>query len=374
MRHLVLLGAGHAHVHVLSRLAQRAAQAPLPFRVTLVAPYPQQIYSGMLPGHVAGHYRLEQCTIALGSLIQTAGVTYLQARGTKLDAARQTVTLGHGAPPQELHYDVLSVNTGPMMDRERLEQAMPGATEHALFLRPIEAFSPLWQRLLALARQKPLRIAVIGAGAAGVELAFAIKHQLPDCPVTLVCGGATPVANYPQAVQGRVLQQLRLRGITVLPQSCTGIAADHITLDGVGQLACDAPVLALGAQAPRWLAGAGLTLDEEGFIAVNAFQQSTSHPNVFAAGDVASRADAPHPRSGVYAVRAAPALAGNLMAAVAGQPLQAYMPPEKTLNLLSCGARYAIASRGNWSAQGSWVWYWKDWIDRRFMARAQPGQ
>lgn len=94
---------------------------------------------------------------------------------------------------------------------------------------------------------------------------------------------------------------------------------------------------------------------------------------MFAAGDVASRIDAPHPRSGVYAVRAAPALSSNLMAAVSGRPLQDYTPPIKTLNLLSCGARYAIASRGNWSAQGAWVWYWKDWIDRRFMARTQQG-
>ncbi len=373
MKHLVLLGAGHAHVHVLARLAQRVKLAPLPFRVTLIAPYPQQIYSGMLPGHVAGHYSLAQCSIALTGLLQSAGVTYLQARGTRLDAARQTIILGQGEPPQELHYDLLSVNTGPVMDRERIEQLMPGAREHALFLRPIESFSPLWQRLLALARQQPLRVAVIGAGAAGVELAFAMKHQLPDCPVTLVCGGASPVANYSLAVQQRVLQQLRLRGITVLPQSCTAIAADHITLDGVGQLACDAPVLALGAQAPRWLAGSGLALDKEGFIAVNAFQQSVSHPFVFAAGDVASRIDAPHPRSGVYAVRAAPALSSNLMAAVSGRPLQDYTPPIKTLNLLSCGARYAIASRGNWSAQGAWVWYWKDWIDRRFMARTQQG-
>jgi hypothetical protein len=62
------------------------------------------------------------------------------------------------------------------------------------------------------------------------------------------------------------------------------------------------------------------------------------------------------------------------MAAVSGQALQAYTPPLQTLNLLSCGARYAIASRGNWSAQGAWVWYWKDWIDRRFMARAQGGR
>jgi NADH dehydrogenase FAD-containing subunit len=135
------------------------------------------------------------------------------------------------------------------------------------------------------------------------------------------------------------------------------------------RLACDAPLLAIGAQAPAWLAGSGLALDDAGFLAVNACQQSLSHPHVFAAGDVASRLDAPHPRSGVHAVRAGPALLANLRAALQAQPLVPYTPPARTLNLLACGARYAIASWGNWSFEGRWVWHWKDHIDRKFVAR-----
>ena len=68
----------------------------------------------------------------------------------------------------------------------------------------------------------------------------------------------------------------------------------------------------LGAQAPAWLAGSGLALDEAGFVAINAFQQSTSNPAVFSVGGAASRIDAPHARSGVYAVRAGSPLLGNL--------------------------------------------------------------
>ncbi len=369
MKHLVLLGAGHAHVHVLARLAEMARKAPLPFKVTLVAPYPQQIYSGMLPGYVAGHYSLAQCTIALDALFKASGVNYLRGKGTHIDAAHKTLTVAGTEPPQTLDYDILSINTGPVMDRERLEQIVPGARENALFLRPIEAFSPLWERVLQLAEKQALRIAVIGAGAAGVELAFAVRQRLPHCPISLVCGGPGPVPNYPPEVVQRVGRMLRQRGVTVLPQSCTAIGREQIVLDQVTVLPCDVPVLALGAQAPRWLSDSGLTLDERGFVAVNAYQQSLSHPQVYAAGDVASRTDAPHPKSGVYAVRAAPALATNLLAALQGQPLQAYTPPAKTLNLLACGTRYAIASHGSWSAEGRWVWYWKDWIDRRFMRR-----
>ena len=93
-----------------------------------------------------------------------------------------------------------------------------------------------------------------------------------------------------------------------------------------------------------------------------------SHPEVFAAGDVATRQDAPHPKSGVYAVRAGPPLAANLRALCAGAALQPYTPQKRTLYLLSLGEKRAIASWGRWSAEGRWVWRWKDHIDRGFIA------
>jgi hypothetical protein len=54
--------------------------------------------------------------------------------------------------------------------------------------------------------------------------------------------------------------------------------------------------------------------------------------------------------------------------------LMPHRPQARTLNLLACGDRRAIASYGGWSAQGRWAWWWKDRIDRGFIARyAAPG-
>jgi NADH dehydrogenase FAD-containing subunit len=170
-------------------------------------------------------------------------------------------------------------------------------------------------------------------------------------------------------VQRRVRRQLRRRGITVLRENCTGVAPGHVQLGSGATLACDVPLVAIGTHAPPWLQGSGLDLSESGHVQVNAHQQSTSHPNVFAAGDAASRADAPHPKSGVYAVRAGPPLAHNLLATLTSQPLKPHHPPRHTLNLLSCGTRHAIASYGQLHAEGAWVWWWKDRIDRGFVAR-----
>jgi selenide,water dikinase len=68
-------------------------------------------------------------------------------------------------------------------------------------------------------------------------------------------------------------------------------------------------------------------------------------------------------------VRQGAVLVDNLKRALVGRPLQEYVPQEKTLYLISCGRKYAIASRGEWSGEGRWAWYWKDWIDRRWLAR-----
>jgi pyridine nucleotide-disulfide oxidoreductase family protein len=360
VKHLVLLGAGHTHLHVLQELARE----PLPAaRVTVVSPFSELVYSGMVPGVVAGHYAAHDCTIDLAPLVARAGAEFVTLAATALNATARSITL---ADASVLRFDALSIDTGAVMDRERI----PGAREHALFVRPIEHFMRLLQPLLDLAERQTLSLVVVGAGAGGVELALALQYRLGRrARVSLVTGGTPPLASHPRPVQVRVLRALKRSGVTVFEDECRCIEAGHVVLGGGARLACDAPVLAIGASAPAWLAASGLALDEQGFVSTAATLQSTSHPEVFAAGDVASSSVAPRPRSGVYAVRAGPPLALNLRRFVAGGVLQPYLPQQRALNLLSCGERRAIASWGNGSAEGRWVWWWKDHIDRAFVAR-----
>ena len=358
MKHLVLLGGGHAQVHVLREFARE----PLPgARITLVSPFVELVYSGMVPGVVAGHYALADGAIPLAALAARAGAEFIVQAASQLDAGARSVTLADG---RVLPYDVLSIDTGAVMDRDRI----PGAREHALFVRPIEHFVRLLPPLLELAQQRARSLVVVGAGAGGVELALALQYRLGErARLSLVTGGTPPLPSHPPPVRARAARVLKRSGVTLLEDECREIVAGHVVLGSGARLACDAPVLAIGASAPAWLAASGLALDADGFISTGATLQSRSHPNVFAAGDVASRIDAPRPRSGVYAVRAGPPLALNLRRFMAGGALQDH-DQLRALNLLSCGERRAIASWGRWSAQGRWVWWWKDRIDRAFVA------
>ncbi|MCB1952920.1 MAG: pyridine nucleotide-disulfide oxidoreductase, partial [Rhodocyclaceae bacterium] len=107
MKRLVLLGGGHAHVYVLDALAR----ARLPdTEVTLISPYPRQIYSGMLPGWIAGHYHIDETAIPLTPLAERAGVRFKQARGIGLDLDARRVRCDDGS---EVAFDRLSIDTGP---------------------------------------------------------------------------------------------------------------------------------------------------------------------------------------------------------------------------------------------------------------------
>jgi NADH dehydrogenase FAD-containing subunit len=209
----------------------------------------------------------------------------------------------------------------------------------------------------------------IGGGAAGVELALAVRAALgARAEISIVAEGGL-LGAYPERVRERAARACKRLRVQVLPGRVSAIEQRHVVVGGSMRLVCDVPIVVTGSDAPAWLAASGLALDERGFVRVGATLQSASHANVLAAGDVIVRDDVPHPRSGVYAVRAGPVLATNLRAFVAGGTLAPYAPQPRSLNLLSTGDGRAIASWGAWSAQGRLMGWWKDRIDRAFIAR-----
>lgn len=359
MKQLVLAGGGHAHVQVLAALASQ----PLPgVEVTLVTPQPTQWYSGMVPGVIAGRYAPEEAQIDLAALARRAGVRLVLDTVSALRAEARQLRLAGGA---ELAYDALSLDTGGEMSRDLID----GARDQALFVRPLQRFVQLWPQVESLAARQPgLQVVLIGGGAAGFELALAMRRALvAQARVTLVAGNAGLLPGFSRGLRHRALSVLKSRAITVITDDVVEIEPGQLRLSGGSRLPCDAPVVALGVQPPSWLAESGLRRAPDGFIATGSTFQSVSHPDVFAVGDVASRVDTPHPRSGVYAVRAAPMLIANLRAWAAGRALGAYRPQRIALALLSCGDGTALASWGPLSAHGAWVWRWKDRIDRAFV-------
>ncbi len=369
---LVLVGGGHSHVEVLRRFGMMGAP---PCNLTLVARDMLAPYSGMLPGFIAGHYRHAECHIDVRPLARAAGARVCHAEVTGIDFERSIL---HCAGRPEVPFDVLAINAG-----SRPEFAdVPGAREHAWPAKPVDALIARWEALLDDLARAPRAhgIVVVGAGAGGVELSLAMRHRLNDGPTALarsvqfalVEAGTSILPSHAESVRRRMSRALQRHGIVVHSgERVAEVIAGELRCESGRSVPFDTLIWTTHAAPLEWLRGCGLATDEQGFVAVNASLQSISHPNVFASGDAASLQHAPRPKSGVFAVREGPPLAENLRRWLANEPLERYEPQARHLSLISTGNRHAVASWGGFSAEGAWVWRWKDHIDRTWMAKYQ---
>lgn len=370
---LVLVGGGHAHVAVLKSFGMR----PVPgVRLTLVARDVATPYSGMIPGHVAGHYPRDACHIDLGPLCRFAGARLVHAAATGIDMPARRL-LVEGRP--SLGFDLLSIDIGSTS----IAEPVAGADEHALAAKPLDRFLARWEAVerTVLNRRGAAHILVAGAGAGGVELTLALAFRLATLlamhgasasalRMTLVDAAPDIMPTHAPAVRRRLGAALARAGVTVrLGVALERIEADAVVLAGGERLPVDATVMVTGAAPAGWLRATGLALDERGFVRVDASLASVSHPDVFAAGDVAAFEPRPLPKSGVYAVRQGPVLADNLRRALTGRPLRAFRPQSLTLALVSTGPRRAVASWGRLALEGDWVWRWKNRLDTRWMRK-----
>lgn len=369
----MLVGAGHAHVEVLRAFGMR----PLPgVRLTLVAREVETPYSGMLPGLVAGHYAFDETHIDTGPLARFANARLYNDAAVGLDLAGQKV-LCRRRPP--VPYDILSLDIGSTPNTG----SVIGAEEHAIPVKPIDGFLGRFDALAArvLKRRGKARVALVGAGAGGVELLLAVERRLRrdvgaaglepgSLSFVLVSGSADILPSFPKAVGRRFARILRERGIAVVTGArVVRVEAGRLHRSEGEPVLADEILWTTEAAPPPWLRGTGLALDEGGFVAVDANLRAVGREEVFAAGDVAAFGPHALPKSGVYAVRAGPVLAHNIRSALSGRRLRPYRPQRDALSLVSTGERHAIGTRNGLTVEGDWVWRWKDWLDRRFMER-----
>ncbi|MGZ5598546.1 MAG: FAD-dependent oxidoreductase [Usitatibacter sp.] len=367
MKRLVLIGGGHAHVEVLRLFA---AEPDARISITVVTPFPRLIYTGMVPGVIAGHYRLDECAIGVEALAQRAGAAFVQSRASGVDPNNRVVTCADGST---VEYDVLSVDVGS----QPLVGSATGVEKHAVPVRPLETLMSGWGSVLARSRAgKVGSITLVGGGAGGVELALAMNHRLRrelelSAPhVRVITNTPVPLPELATSARRMLSRHLTRRNIGMhVSSNVAEVGPGHVRLDTGIDFASDATFWVTGAGAQEWIRASGFATDPHGFLLTNDCLQSVTYADVFAAGDCAVQEGRPHAKAGVFALRAAPILAANLRAALHGGELARFRPDPRFLALVSTGPRHAVGTWNGLAWQGWWVWRWKDRIDRRFVAR-----
>ncbi|MFT6590651.1 MAG: selenide,water dikinase, partial [Rhodoferax sp.] len=228
-----------------------------------------------------------------------------------------------------------------------------------------------------------ITVAVVGAGAGGVELLLAMQFRLRNTlrelgrdPEALVfhlfTSSATILPTHNPGVRQRFDAVLAQRQVRVHRNAAvTQVMAGRLQTAAGEIIEADEIVWVTRASGAAWLQDTGLALDASGFIQVTDTLQTVTDPGIFAAGDIASMVNYPLEKAGVFAVRQGPPLTENLRLNVQGKPLKPFHPQRTWLALISTGDRYAVASRGWLGWGGAWIWRWKDKIDRRFMRNFQ---
>ncbi|BAY35006.1 FAD-dependent pyridine nucleotide-disulfide oxidoreductase (plasmid) [Nostoc carneum NIES-2107] len=384
LKKLVLIGGGHSHAIVLRMFGMK----PLPgVHLSLITMNSDTPYSGMLPGHIAGFYSHKQCHIDLQQLAKFARAQLYIDQVVGLDLQNNRVICANHPP---IEFDILSVDIGSTPAKISVSDG----AEYVIPAKPVAQLLEHWDELIKNVKanpQQPLKIAIAGGGAGGVELALAMQAHLQQIlahqemlEVHLFQRDRELMPKHHYSVRQLVQQILTQRGIQLhLGETVTQVVplteeenpeVLQIKCESGLTVECNKIFWVTQASAPQWLKTTGLGTDEQGFILVDDTLRSLTHPHVFAAGDIATMVNHPRPKAGVFAVRQGKPLFKNLRQFLQGKPLQPYIPQKQYLSLIGTGDGKAIATRGVFTLPPhQLLWCWKDWLDRRFMQRFSKG-
>ncbi len=374
---LVMVGGGHSHALVLRNMGMNPW--PEDVRLTLITNLADTPYSGMLPCHISGLYDFDTAHIDLRPLTRFADCRLIMDEMIGLDPNQQKIICNNHPP---IAYDTLSIDIGSTPAKSQV----PGAAQYAVPAKPVPTLLKAWADYLnQFAKdldnnpKTTATVAIVGGGVGGVEMAFAMQVRLTQM---LTHRGQDPqqiaihiFQSGPHLAKGRswltqrmverICQERQIRVHT--SETVCEVTANAVRCESGLVVDCDRTFWVTNASAPPWLTDSGLILTDSGFLAVKDTLQTCSHPNIFAAGDVATMVNHPRPKAGVFAVRQGPPLYRNLKRYVTGQPLKPFRPQSRYLNIIDTDTNSAIASWGPFAIHSKWSRRWKNHIDQKFM-------
>lgn len=369
---LLLVGAGHAHLHLLIR-ARELTEAG--YAVSLLAPA-TFTYSGVASAVATGALPADTGTLDVAALVARQPVSQHVGELAQLDLPGRRARTSTG---EWLRWDVLSLNIGSVATDEGI-QVHPDVVA----IKPLESLGELRQRVAAAQRKRsslarhsphtpstsrdvePAQVTVVGGGPSGLELAGNLAAQ-QRIRVTILEAAASIDPQLSQRARRRVLRLLGSRGVRVRTGTPVArIDPGEVTLADGRILAHDVAVLATGLVSPPLVQRLGLDGGRDG-IPVRSTLQHRDHDDVYAVGDCADFLARPLDRIGVYGVRQGPVLLRSLIARSTGEALPEFVPQRHALQILDLGGGVGLAVRGRWWWQGRLALRLKRRIDRRWL-------
>lgn len=345
---IILAGGGHSHALVLRKWAMNTRLRP-EGTITLIDRNSITLYSGMLPGLIAGHYKKNDLSIDLRAWSARAGVAFIMAEIVGVDLRRNLILLD-GRPP--IYFSILSLDIGSetkYLNQYSKSEELKKSTSIKPFLISLDFIQNEDEKSLSI---KSSAFRVIGSGLAAIEVVFALRRRWP-------------------------LRRLEIQAdiSKIAPPLRQGLANSKVKIIPRKESIVNSALLCTGNETPHWIKETDLKLSTCGRVITYKTLQSIEYPYVFAVGDCAIVKDNFRPASGVWAVRSANILGANLARFSKHSKLLHWTPQKNALQLIGGLSRKKSHSVA-WAIWGKWIfgpshfiWKIKQSIDQRFMKK-----
>ena len=330
---VVIVGGGFGGLYTALALAAERQHPP----VLLIEPRDRFVFLPLLYELLSGELRSWEIAPRYDTILAGRGVAWLQDRVTRVDLAARCL---HTEAGRRIPWQRLVLATGAATN----SFGVPGAERHTLGFRSLSDVQRLQELLAHLAQSpRPLqRLAVVGAGPTGVELACKLADLAAGSAVVeLIEQGETLLPrssafNREQARLSLQRRDVRLRTHTQVLE----VGTDRLLLRRWPPGQPEAQNEQISVQGVVWTAGQRCrppqleppaASDGQGRLLCEPDLRLRGHPQVFVVGDLAAvpsgepaAGEACLPTSAQVAFQQAPVLAANLIHSLRGEPLDPF--------------------------------------------------
>lgn len=309
---IVIVGGGIAGLMLATRLGNTLGRSGRA-EITLVDKSSQHVWKPMLHTFAAGTASIYQQRVSFVQHARQHHFHYWPGEMHDLDRAQRRVKLSplmmapgrQVIPEREIEYDVLVLAVGSRAN----DFQTPGTLEHARFVDDLNQARLFNDNLRAevlksVTEKGVVHLAIVGAGATGVQLAAEVSMGLElatsyltqgedmrqHLRTTLIESGPRILPAFPESVSGPATEELRRLGLNVMTDARVArVGPDWLELADGTRLPATITVWAAGVRAPDFLVGIDdLEKTRGGQVLVKPSLQSTRDPAIFALGDCAS--------------------------------------------------------------------------------------
>ncbi|MFD2613620.1 NAD(P)/FAD-dependent oxidoreductase [Paenibacillus gansuensis] len=337
-KHILILGGGYGGL--LTALAARAHLTPEEADITVVNRVPSHEIITELHRLAAGNVDEKAVALPLNKLLKGKDVNVKVGNVESIDVENKKVVVSGGTWYQ---YDVLVLALGS----ETNYFGIPGLQENSLTLKSVadahRVYTHVEDRVRAYSVSKDKADATIvigGGGLTGVELVGELADELPgickkygvsynDISLNLVEAGPKILPVFSDDLIARAQSSLEGRGVKFLiGLAITEVSGNVVTLKDGQKIEANTVVWTGGVQGSSLVGNCGVEVNR-GRATVNEFLQSTSHPDVFLAGDCAvvfAPDGRPYPPTAQIAWQMGETAGENIAAYFKGAPMGAFTP------------------------------------------------